>query len=354
MSSSAASNSHFLEHAFALPDHLLLGANATSALTGLSRRSEVENIVVFGMGTGRTAGQVLRAVGSSTIPVPILVESSYEVPACVGSRSLVFAVSGSGNTDEVNHAAAASAARGARLVAITAGGWLVDFAQNSGATLVRIPPGIQPARVTFGVMVASLLMILQEIGFLPQARLWIESAALQLRRRREELSQKDNVAERLASRLIARHVLCQGDTPIGATAAERWKTQLNQNARQAASTSEQPNASHNEVVAWDSRNDLAVQHNAAVILRHGYEDPRVSRCFDLLTEYLSGKSVVHSVRGEGDTCLAVLMDLVMIGEFTSLHLAALNGIDPYTTPSICHTLKEGLTPPERWKRTVGL
>src|SRR5262245_8730424 len=101
------------------------------------------------MGTGRSAGQVLRAVGSDTIPVPILVENSYEVPACIGNRSLVFAVSGSGNTDEVNHAAATSAARGARLVAITADGWLVDFARDSGTALVRIPPGIQPARATF-------------------------------------------------------------------------------------------------------------------------------------------------------------------------------------------------------------
>src|SRR5262245_22813949 len=104
------------------------------------------------MGTGRTTGQVLRAVGSSTIPVPILVESSYEVPACIGSRSLVFAVSGSGNTDEVNHAAAASAARGARLVVVTTGGWLVDFAQDSGVPLVRIPPEIQPARATLGAV----------------------------------------------------------------------------------------------------------------------------------------------------------------------------------------------------------
>jgi glucose/mannose-6-phosphate isomerase len=352
VSSSAATTSHFFDLAFAFPDHLLLGAGAASAVSGLPRRSDIENIVVFGMGTGRTAAQVLRAVSSSTIPVPILVESSYEVPACIGSRSLVLAVSGSGNTDEVNHAAAASAERGARLVAITAGRWLVDFAQDSGAALVRIPPDIQPARATFGVVVGSLLAILQDVGLLPEGKAWIESAVVQLRHRSAELRRKGNVAETLASVLVGRHVLCQGDAPIGATAAERWKAQINQNARQAASVSEQPNASHNEAVAWDCRNELTMQRDATVLLRHGHEDSRVSQRIERLAQYLAGKVPVHSVQGKGGTPFAALMDLVMIGDITSLHLAELNGVDPSSVQFISHTVKEGLTSPKLRKQTT--
>lgn len=339
----------FFDLAYALPDHLLRGADAARVLRGLPDRSEIGNIVIFGMGTGRTAGQVVRAVGSSGIAAPILVESSYAIPACVGRLSLVFAISGSGNTDEVNHAAAASAALGAPIVAISIGGWLVDFAQESGAAIVRIPAEIQPARATFGVVVGSLLTVLERVGFLPEAGRWIESAVSQLGRRREELSRDDSPAKRLASALAGRHVLCQGDAPIGATAAERWKAQINQNARQAASASEQPNASHNEAVAWDCRNDLTMQREAAVLLRHGYEDPRVSQRIDRLAQYLSGKIPVHSVQGEGDTRFAALMDLVMIGDFTSLHLAQLNGVDPGSVQFISHAVKEGLAPPNLQK-----
>ena len=221
--------------------------------------------------------------------------------------------------------------------------------KTSGAPLVRIPAEIPAARMTFGVVVASLLAILESVGFLPEAKVWIESAVTQLRRRRDELSRKDNIAERLASALVGRHVLCQGDTSIGATAAERWKAQINQNAKQAASASEQPNASHNEAVAWDCRNDLTMHRDAAVLLRHGYEDPRVSQRIDRLAQYLNGKIPVHSVRGEGDTRMAVLMDLVMIGDYTSLHLAELNGVDPSSVKFISHTVKEGLAPPPRRK-----
>jgi glucose/mannose-6-phosphate isomerase len=347
VSAEPAPTSSLFDLALALPEHLVVGADASRNLRGLPQRPDVENIVFLGMGTGKTAGQVVRAVGATTIPVPMLVESSYEIPACVGKRSLVFAVSGSGNTDEVNHAAAASLARGARLAVVTSGGWLADFAQDNGAPFVQIPPDIQPARVTFGVVVASLLTMLESVGFLPEARPWLESSVAQSRRRREELRRDDNAAERLAALLAGRHVLCQGDTPIGATAAERWKAQINQNARQAASASAQPNASHNEAVAWDCRNDLTIQRDAAVLLRHGFEDARVSQRMDRLAQYLNGKVPVHSVRGEGDTELAVLMDLALIGDFTSLHLAELNGVDASSAQFISHTVKEGLAPPKR-------
>ena len=353
MSSAPTNKLSLLDLAAALPHHLILGADAARDLHGLPQRSDIDNILILGMGTGRTAGQVVWAVGAGNIPVPILVESSYVIPACVGKRSLVLAISGSGNTDEVNHAAQASVARGARLVVISVGGWLFDFAQDCGAAIIHIPPDIQPARATFGVVVASLLTVLQDLGFLPEAKLWIDSAAAQLRRRREELCCDDSFAERLAAALVGRHVLCQGDTPIGATAAERWKAQINQNARQSASASEQPNASHNEAVAWDCRNDLTMQREAAVLLRHGYEDPRVSQRIDRLAQYLGGKVPVHSVYGEGDTPFAVLMDLVMIGDFTSLHLAQLNGVDPGSVQFISHTVKAGLAPPKRGKQPAG-
>jgi glucose/mannose-6-phosphate isomerase len=184
--------------------------------------------------------------------------------------------------------------------------------------------------------------MLERVSFLPEARPWLESAVAQLRRRREELRRDGNAAEQLASLLVGRHLLCQGDTPIGATAAERWKAQINQNARQAASASEQPNASHNEAVAWDCRNDLTLESDAVVLLRHGFEDSRVSQRMDRLAQYLSGKVPVHSVRGEGETPFAVLMDLAMVGDYTSLYLAELNGVDASSAQFISHIVKDGL------------
>jgi glucose/mannose-6-phosphate isomerase len=333
----------FFELAAALPEHLLLGAELVQGLSSLPSASEIDNITILGMGTGHTAGCVLRAATASTLPVPILVQSTYELPGCLGKRSLVFAVSGSGDTDEVNHAAADSAARGARIVVVTTGGWLTNFCRETGSVLIAIPNGIKPARVTFGAIVGALLASVGRIGFLPEAEKWLEGAGAQLRRRRDELVQDGNIAARLAEELTGKHVACQGDAPIGATAAERWKAQINQNAKQPASTSAQPNASHNEAVAWDSADSR--RNEAAVLLRHPFEDRRVGQRMDLLAGYLKDKIPVHEVLGKGATPFAALMDLTMVGDFVSLHLAALNGSDPGDDTFIARTLKAGLKPP---------
>jgi len=341
---SIAATKPFFELAAALPEHLLLGAELAQGLSSLPAASGFDHIAILGMGTGHTAGCVLRAVTASKLSVPILVQSTYEIPACLGKRSLVFAVSGSGDTDEVNHAAADSAARGARMVVVTTGGWLANFSRETGSALIAIPEGIKPARVTFGVIVGALLATVGRIGFLPEAESWLEGAGVQLRRRRDELAKGGNIAARLAVELTGKHVACQGDAPIGATAAERWKAQINQNAKQPASASAQPNASHNEAVAWDSADSRRTE--AAVLLRHPFEDHRVGQRMDSLAEYLQDKIPVHDVRGKGTTPFAALMDLTMVGDFVSLHLAALNGSDPGADTFIAKTLKAGLKPPE--------
>jgi glucose/mannose-6-phosphate isomerase len=344
--SASIGRSPLFDLAAALPEHLAHGAAAGRELEGLPQAAEIETVLILGMGTARIAGQVVRAVGAGGIPVPLLVESCYEIPACVGKGSLVLALSGSGNTDEVNHAAAKSIALGARLVAITSAGWLVDLARDCQAPVVHIPPGVKPARATFGIMAATLLATLESIGLLPEAGSWIKGAISQLRRRRDELLRPDNASERLAALLVERHVVFQGDTPIGAVAAERWKAQFNQNARQSASASAQPDASHNEVMAWDCQVRPSLHSDSVVFLRHPFEDPRVSTRIDQLASYVSDRVPVHSVCAEGDGCFAALMDLAMMGDFTSLHLAAQRGIDPLTVPAISKPLSERFTAPE--------
>jgi glucose/mannose-6-phosphate isomerase len=335
-----------LDLAAALPEHLALGAAAGLDVEGLPSLATTNALVILGMGAGRTVGRLVQAVGAATVPIPIVVESSYDIPACVGQGTMVFALSGSGNTDEVNHAAKKSLARGAKLVAVSAAGYLVELARDCRLPIFVIPPEIRPARAAFGVMASAVMAMLKKIGFLPQADHWIAAAISQLRRRRDDLVRPGNVADALAAQLIDRHLVLQGDAPIGATAAERWKAQFNQNARQMAFASVQPDASHNEVMAWDFHAQRPRPNEAVVLLRHGFEYSRASARVDQFAAYLSGKIPVYSVRAEGTCSFSALMDLAMVGDFTSLHVAERRGIDPMSVPEIVRPLTERFAPPE--------
>ena len=70
-----------------------------------------------------------------------------------------------------------------------------------------------------------------------------------------------------------------------------------------------------------------------VNLRHDAEHPQVVRRFELVADVL--REVVADiieVRAEGEGDLAQLLDLILVGDFVSLHLAAQEGIDPGPVP----------------------
>jgi glucose/mannose-6-phosphate isomerase len=72
-----------------------------------------------------------------------------------------------------------------------------------------------------------------------------------------------------------------------------------------------------------------------VSLRHDFEHPQVGRRFELVGTLLEEVVAdVLEVRAEGEGQLAQLLDLIMVGDFTSLHLAFKEGVDPGPTPAL--------------------
>ena len=82
-----------------------------------------------------------------------------------------------------------------------------------------------------------------------------------------------------------------------------------------------------------------------IALRHDSEHPQVMRrfdlVFDLVREVVGSIEQVHA-EGEGD--LAQLLDLILFGDFVSLHLAYQEGIDPGPVP-VLEQLKRDLSTP---------
>ncbi len=331
-----------LEAAAGWPEQVEAAVQAASDLSGLHRRERVEHVVVLGMGGSGIAGEVLAAVAGPFMPVPVVVSKSYEVPAFVGEGSLVFAISFSGNTEETVEAAITCAVQGAWVVAITRGGELARLAKSWGAPLVRVPESIPQPRAGLGALAIPPLVALEKIGLFPGASQWISYAIEQLRVRRDRLVAADNDAARLAKRIGRTMPLIIGGGPLGAVAAQRWKTQMNENAKVPAFWSSQPELCHNEIQGWGQHGDITRQLITIIALRHDDEHPQVQRRFqltyELLDEVVAG---IEEVQAEGDGQLAQFLDLAMLGDFTSIHLALQEGIDPGPVPVIAE-LKQRL------------
>ena len=142
-----------------------------------------------------------------------------------------------------------------------------------------------------------------------------------------------NPAERLADDLARRVPIIYGGGGLGGLAATRWKTELNENSRSPALANTNPELGHNEIAGWGQNGDLTRQVFALINLRHDFEHPQVMRRFDLMEPWLDEVvGDIFTVRAEGEGPLAQLLDLCLFGTFTSLHLAAREGIDPGPVP----------------------
>ena len=330
------------EAAASLPEQVAAASQAARGLSGLPDHDYVEHVVVVGMGGSGIAGDVMVAVAGPFLPVPVSVVKGYDLPDFVGTGSLVFAISFSGDTEETVEAADEALDAGASLVAVTSGGALERLASAAGAPVVPVPPAIPQPRAALGAMAIPPLVVLEEIGLFPGASSWIDLAVSQLGRRRDHLVQPGSLAEELAERIGRTIPLVHGAQAVGAAAAARWKNQVNENAKAPAFFAVQPELCHNEVAAWGQHGDVTRQILTLVNLRHDAEHPQVSRRFaiveEIMREVVAG---VAEVRAEGDGDLAQLLDLMLVGDFVSLHMAAREGIDPGPVP-VLSELKQRL------------
>jgi glucose/mannose-6-phosphate isomerase len=327
-----------------LPEQVEAAMRAASDLEGLPDGQAVQNIVLLGMGGSGIAGDMLVAATGQLLPVPLSVVKCYDCPAFVGEGSLVFAVSASGNTEETVEAASEAALQGADMVVVTGGGELAKLAAGWDAPVVPVPEGLPQPRTAIGAMCVPPMIVLEQIGLFRGASSWLERAVEQLKRRRDALVATGDGSEAAAiARQIGRTIpLIHGGGSLGATAAQRWKTQVNENAKAPAFWSAQPELCHNEVCGWGQHGDVTRQLVTLLQLRHDNEHPQVSRRFELVQDLVREVvAEIVEVRAQGDGDLAQLFDLVLMGDFVSLWLAYQEGIDPGPVP-VLTTLKEQL------------
>jgi glucose/mannose-6-phosphate isomerase len=327
-----------------LPEQIERAAAGARDLDGLPDHEDIENVVVLGMGGSGIAGDVLTVAAGPFLPLPVVVHKGYGIPNFIDEHTLVFAISFSGDTEEVLEGATAAAVAGGRMVCISAGGRLAELADRWGVPHLPVVPGIPMPRAGIGAVSVPPMIVLEQLGLFPGATAWIDAAVAQLRSRRDELAADGGVAARLARRIGRTFPLVYGGGGVGSVAALRWKNQFNENAKVMAQAGSVPEVCHNELCGFGQHGDVTRQILHLVTLRHEFEHPQIARRFDLLADVL--REVVHdidTVVAEGEGPLAQLLDLVMVGDFVSLHVAAQEGVDPGPIP-VLDELKAALVP----------
>ncbi len=320
----------------AVPEQLAAAHEAAAMVTqdlALPDPGDFDNIVIMGMGGSGIVGDVVQSVGTATLPVPVVVLKYYRTPAFVGPRSLAFAVSYSGGTEETLEMARGAFDAGARVVAVTAGGELAALAEERGGLHLPVTPDIPMPRLALCAMVAPVFVMLFRMGMLPEAHAGMTQAQGQLARRRDQckpdVAAPTNPARELARKVGRTIPVIHGAGGLGAVAAMRWKQSINENAKAPAFWNVYPELNHNEICAWGQHGDVTRQILTLVNLRHGLEHERLESRMRLTTELVQEAFVqVLEVEAGGQGRIAQLLDLAYLGDWMSAYLALDNDVDP--------------------------
>jgi glucose/mannose-6-phosphate isomerase len=290
-------------------------------------------VVVCGMGGSGIAGDVVGAVLADRVPGPIMVSKGFGLPGFCGPRTLVVAVSYSGNTEETLAAYHVAGERGCRTVTVSAGGHLAKLADARGSPHVELPPDAPMPRAALGYVAGAVLGVVGLAGG-PDISAEVAAAAGRV----DELaarwhpgrSTEVNEAKSLADWLAGRTPVIWGSEGLMEPAALRWKNQMNENAKLPAFWSVLPELDHNEVEGWSG--DTAKEF-AVVALRYPGEHPHVAQRFALTMEIASSAGLdVREVRAESGGPMTWLFEHILLGDFVSTYLAILRGVDPTPVP----------------------
>jgi glucose/mannose-6-phosphate isomerase len=339
----AADPGRMLDAVVGLPAQLGEAYELGRAAPGLPPADGVTSIAFCGMGGSAIAGDVIRAVYADRLPVPMSMVRAPELPAHCGPATLVVASSYSGDTAETLALFDEAVARGCRVVAVTSGGRLAARAAEAGAACLAVPGMLAMPRAAFGSLALAPVGALAAMGLVPDAAADIEEAEAALRSVLAAcgppVPTAANPAKSLARWIADRVPVIWGAEGVAAVAADRWRTQFNENAKSPALSAALPELDHNEVVGWSQGRGRGF---VLVALRHHAEHPEVAARFPLSIDIARASGLeAEEIWASDGSPLAVVLELALRGDLTTTYLAIARGIDPTPIEAIAR-LKRAL------------
>lgn len=302
---------------------------------------DIRNIVVAGMGGSALAASIVKSWPATIVPLEVV--RDYNLPTFAGTETLFIASSYSGNTEETLEALHEAESRDCQIVVIASGGGLSARAEEKNYPLFKLPGGMQPRMAVF-YNLAAMIQILEPMGLIGKEKIrelnnageWLGK---QLQNWLPTVAAKDNLAKQLAQEVMGRSVVVYSGPKLS-PAAYKWKINFNENAKNVAWCNQYPELNHNEFLGWTSHPED--KPYAVIELRSNLEHERVQKRFEVTDRLLSGKRPSPEVvNAQGDTLLKQLLWTIVLGDFVSLYLALLNGLDP-TPVELIEKLKTAL------------
>lgn len=304
----------------------------------------IYEVIIAGMGGSGLAAKAYKRL--TTIEVPIDIIQDYDLPDRADTNTLLICSSYSGNTEETlsvfKQAFDEYRILRPMVVVICSGGELLKLAKKHKVPYILLPQGLQP-RYTFGYQYRALVELFENTPLIDWGLKELEFTSKALQNVHKpflpDIKTINNQAKQIALDIVGKAPIIYAASEMLA-AAYKWKISINENAKNIAWYNEFPEFNHNEFLGWSSH--PIDKPYAPIFLQSSFDNPRITKRFDLTKKLLSGKMPNPIVvQAKGDSQLEQFFYLTILGDFVSLYLALLNNVDP-TPVKLIEKLKKEL------------
>jgi glucose/mannose-6-phosphate isomerase len=286
----------------------------------LNPAGTISNVVISGLGGSGIGGSIVAELAFASSKVPVQITKGYFLPASVNSKTLVIVSSYSGNTEETLACMEQAMSVGARVIAITSGGKVAEIAVAKKMEHFIVPGGMPP-RSCLGYSLTQLVYVFRHFGLLPaDAVASIEQSVALLN---EESASIKELAATTAKMLHGRIPVIYSTSDYEGVSV-RFRQQLNENAKVLCWHHVIPEMNHNELVGWAGGSE----EYAVILFRDPQEFDRNNLRIEINAEIIR-KYTPHflEVYAKGNSTIEKTMYLIHFGDWVSVELAALRGVD---------------------------
>ena len=321
-----------LEHVYNLGNQI----NQELELSNNFSSPDYQDLLIVGMGGSGIAGDILKLLINKYSTINVEVSKTYGIPShLLKSIPTCLFLSYSGNTEETISAVNEAIEHKLDWSVVASGGELIKIAEKNNKNYVKVPTGLQP-RAALGHMARAVLHYLPtniEFDF----KIACEEVKNYINDLLEDDSQ-DNILEiskKLSVEIGNKTVVIYGGTPVSYLAAQRWKTQINENSKSKAFVGYMPEIHHNEILSWDADKSGSRSNFQVIFLRDDEEQEQIKKRFEFTKRIIGNDVNIFEVKNiSSKNIVKKLFHLILFGDLVSVFLADELNIDPYDIAKI--------------------
>jgi glucose/mannose-6-phosphate isomerase len=284
----------------------------------------------LGIGGSAIGGDFIRDWLGPSIPGGVVVERGYSFSSTLRERELVICCSYSGDTAEtLGMLGQALKADPKNLLIISSGGKLGELAAKKSLAYIKLEKVPMP-RASLPAVISSVTAVLDRIGTTSKASSQLRSAADSSQKFVRKEIALDVPTERNSAKQIAHMV--QGFIPIAIapsgleSIARRWKTQMNENAKQHCFFGTFPEISHNEIMPW--LRDIRSEAFVALLIQDKSDGGKLEKSFAKFRALMREAVKTVDIGAYGKSRVEAMINNILLADFTSVYCAFLSGVDP--------------------------